>query len=354
MKKIFLSVIGMVIALAVTSCGGAANKDGARKAQELSGAGATFPLPFYNVVFEQFAEVNGDAVAYGGIGSGGGVRNLRDKIVDFAGSDAFLTEKEMADMPAVIHVPTCMGAVVLAYNLEGVDNLNLSGELIANIFAGNITMWNDARIAALNPDAKLPAEAIIPAFRSDGSGTTFVFTDYLSKVSPMWKEKFGAGKSVNFPSGQAAKGNPGVAGVVKQTKNAIGYVGSEYAFAQKIPYARIMNQRGEIVEPTAASISAAASGEIPADTRCSITNSDAAGAYPISTFTWMIIYKEQNYSDRPKEQAVATLDLLQYILSDEAQKITSEVHYAPLPAKAKELSIANLKTVTYDGTVILK
>ena len=353
MKKIFLSVIGMVIALAVTSCGGAANKDGARKAQELSGAGATFPLPFYNVVFEQFAEVNGDAVAYGGIGSGGGVRNLRDKIVDFAGSDAFLTEKEMADMPAVIHVPTCMGAVVLAYNLEGVDNLNLSGELIANIFAGNITMWNDARIAALNPDAKLPAEAIIPAFRSDGSGTTFVFTDYLSKVSPMWKEKFGAGKSVNFPSGQAAKGNPGVAGVVKQTKNAIGYVGSEYAFAQKIPYARIMNQRGEIVEPTAASISAAASGEIPADTRCSITNSDAAGAYPISTFTWMIIYKEQNYSDRPKEQAVATLDLLQYILSDEAQKITSEVHYAPLPAKAKELSFANLKTVTYDGEVIL-
>ena len=354
MKKIFLSVIGMVIALAVTSCGGAANKDGARKAQELSGAGATFPLPFYNVVFEQFAEVNGDAVAYGGIGSGGGVRNLRDKIVDFAGSDAFLTEKEMADMPAVIHVPTCMGAVVLAYNLEGVDNLNLSGELIANIFAGNITMWNDARIAALNPGVVLPAEAIIPVFRSDGSGTTFVFTDYLTKVSPMWKEKYGAGKSVNFPSGQAAKGNPGVAGVVKQTKNAIGYVGSEYAFAQKIPYARIMNQRGEIVEPTAASISAAASGEIPADTRCSITNSDAAGAYPISTFTWMIIYKEQNYSDRSKEQAVATLDLLQYILSDEAQKITSEVHYAPLPAKAKELSIANLKTVTYDGTVILK
>ena len=354
MKKIFLSVIGMVIALAVTSCGGAANKDGARKAQELSGAGATFPLPFYNVVFEQFAEVNGDAVAYGGIGSGGGVRNLRDKIVDFAGSDAFLTEKEMADMPAVIHVPTCMGAVVLAYNLEGVDNLNLSGELIANIFAGNITMWNDARIAALNPDAKLPAEAIIPAFRSDGSGTTFVFTDYLSKVSPMWKEKFGAGKSVNFPSGQAAKGNPGVAGVVKQTKNAIGYVGSEYAFAQKIPYARIMNQRGEIVEPTAASISAAASGEIPADTRCSITNSDAAGAYPISTFTWMIIYKEQNYSNRSLEQATATLDMLKYILSDDAQKMTSEVHYAPLPAKAKELGLANMKSVTYNGETILK
>ena len=343
----------LAIALAVVSCGGGA-ANGARKAQELSGAGATFPLPFYNVVFEQFAEVNGDAVAYGGIGSGGGVRNLRDKIVDFAGSDAFLSEKEMADMPSVIHVPTCMGAVVLAYNLEGVNELNLSGEVIANIFAGEIKMWNDARIAALNPGAALPAEAIIPVFRSDGSGTTFVFTDYLTKVSPMWKEKFGAGKSVNFPSGQAAKGNPGVAGVIKQTKNAIGYVGSEYAFAQKIPYATLQNQRGEFVAPTAASISAAASGTIPADTRCSITNADAAGAYPISTFTWMIIYKEQNYSDRSKEQAVATLDLLQYILSDDAQKITSEVHYAPLPAKAKELSLKNLKTVTFDGTAILQ
>ena len=352
MKKIFSSVMTLAIGLAMVSCGGGAN--GARKAQELSGAGATFPLPFYNVVFEQFAQVNGDAVAYGGIGSGGGVRNLRDKIVDFAGSDAFLSEKEMADMPSVIHVPTCMGAVVLAYNLEGVSELNLSGEVIANIFAGEIKMWNDARIAALNPGAALPAEAIIPVFRSDGSGTTFVFTDYLTKVSPMWKEKFGAGKSVNFPSGQAAKGNPGVAGVIKQTKNAIGYVGSEYAFAQKIPYATLQNQRGEFVAPTAASISAAASGTIPADTRCSITNADAAGAYPISTFTWMIIYKEQNYSNRSKDQAIATLDLLQYILSDEAQSITSEVHYAPLPAKAKELSIANLKTVTYDGETILK
>ena len=352
MKKIFSSVMTLVFALTMVSCGGNAN-NGARVAQELSGAGATFPLPFYNVVFEQFAQVNGDAVAYGGIGSGGGVRNLRDKIVDFAGSDAFLSEKEMAEMNPVIHVPTCMGAVVLAYNLEGVTNLNLSGEVIADIFAGEIKTWNDARIAALNPDVKLPTEAIIPVFRSDGSGTTFVFTDYLTKVSPMWASKYGAGKSVNFPSGQAAKGNPGVAGVIAQTKNSIGYVGSEYAFAQKIPYAKIQNQRGEMVEPTSASISAAASGTLPADTRTSITNADAAGAYPIATFTWMIIYKEQNYSDRSKEQAVATLDLLQYILSDEAQGITSEVHYAPLPAQAKELSMNNLKTVTFNGEILL-
>ena len=352
MKKIFKSAMTLAVALSVVACGGNTN-DGGRKAQELAGAGATFPLPFYNVIFEQFEQLNGDRVAYGGIGSGGGVRNLRDKIVDFAGSDAFLSDKEMAEMAPVVHVPTCMGAVVVAYNLDGVKELRLSGEVVAEIFAGDITMWNDERLAALNPDVELPAEAIIPVYRSDGSGTTFVFTDFLTKVSPMWSVKFGTGKSVNFPTGQAAKGNPGVAGVIKQTKNTIGYVGSEYAFAQKIPYARIQNPRGEFVLPTSATISAAASGEIPADTRCSITNANAVGAYPISTFTWMIIYKEQNYSDRSKEQAKATLDLLKYILSDEAQHITIDVHYAPLPPKAKELSITNLKTVTYNGVSIL-
>lgn len=353
MKKILLSIVTLTFAIVLASCGSNTN-DNSRKAQELSGAGATFPLPFYNAVFEQFAETKGDAVAYGGIGSGGGVRNLRDKIVDFAGSDAFLTDKEMADMNPVIHIPTCMGAVVLAYNLEGVEELRLTGEIIADIFAGNIKMWNDERIKSLNPQALLPNEAIIPVFRSDGSGTTFVFTDYLTKVSQMWASKFGAGKSVNFPVGQAAKGNPGVASVIKQTRNSIGYVGSEYAFAQKIAYAKIQNQDGEFVAPSSASISAAASGNIPSDTRTSITNSAAKGAYPISTFTWMIIYKEQNYSDRSKEQAMATLELIQYILSDEAQKITAFVHYAPLPTKAKEISLANLKTVTYNGEAILQ
>ena len=351
MKTSLKNLLTLAIVLAFTACG-SSTKSGAREAQELSGAGATFPLPFYNVVFENFAQVNGDQVAYGGIGSGGGVRNLRDKIVDFAGSDAFLSDNEMADMAPVIHIPTCMGAVVLAYNLEGVEDLKLSGEIIADIFAGDIKMWNDERIVALNPDVKLPNESIIPVFRSDGSGTTFVFTDYLSKVSPKWASNYGTGKSVNFPSGQAAKGNPGVAGVIKQTKNTIGYVGSEYAFAQKIPYAHIENARGEFVLPSPTTISAAASGEIPNDTRCSITNSDAVGAYPISTFTWIVIYKEQNYSDRTKEQAEATLDLLKYILSDEAQSITSEVHYAPLPVKAKELSMTNLKSITFNGEAI--
>ncbi len=352
MKKMIQSVLTLALAFAMVACGGTKNEG--RTPQELSGAGATFPLPFYNVVFEQFAQTHGDAVAYGGIGSGGGVRNLRDKIVDFAGSDAFLSDKEMAEMPPVVHIPTCMGAVVVAYNLDGVDELRLTGDLIARIFAGEVKMWNDERLQALNPDVKLPAEPIMPVYRSDGSGTTFVFTDYLAKVSPMWKEKIGTGKSVNFPAGQAAKGNPGVAGVIKQTKNSIGYVGSEYAFAQQIPYARIQNKRGDFVKPTAATISAAASGVIPADTRCSITDADAVGAYPISTFTWMIIYKEQHYSDRSKEQAQATLELAKFILSDKAQAITSEVNYAPLPLKAKELSLTNLKTVTYDGIAVLE
>lgn len=353
MKKNLLSFLILTMAFVMVSCGGN-RTNGSRNAQELSGAGATFPLPFYNAVFENFTQVNGDIVAYGGIGSGGGVRNLRDKIVDFAGSDAFLTDKEMADMAPVVHIPTCMGAVVVAYNLDGVKELMLTGDVIADIFAGEIKMWNDRRIAALNPDVILPNEAIIPVFRSDGSGTTFVFTDYLTKVSPMWKEKFGAGKSVNFPTGQAAKGNPGVAGVISNTKYSIGYVGSEYAFAQRIPYARIKNTKGEFVLPSSTTISAAASGVIPTDTRCSITNSDAAGAYPISTFTWLIIYKEQNYSDRSKEQAEATIDLLKYILSAQVQNMTSEVNYAPLPAKARELSLKNLKTVTYNGVAILQ
>ena len=352
MRVMVMGVISAVM-MAMASCG-SSEKNGGREAQELSGAGATFPLPFYNVVFEKFVEVNGDVVAYGGIGSGGGVRNLRDKIVDFAGSDAFLSDKEMSEMAEVVHVPTCMGAVVLAYNLDGVEDLKLSGEVIAQIFTGEITMWNDERLVALNPGVELPAEMIMPVFRSDGSGTTFVFTDYLTKASEMWAEKYGRGKSVDFAVGQAAKGNPGVAGVIKQTKNSIGYVGSEYAFAQKIAYASIENKLGEFVKPTAESISAAASGEIPADTRCSITNSDANGAYPIATFTWMIIYKEQNYSGRGKEQAEATLDLLKYVLSDEVQALATEVHYAPLPEKAKELSMMNLKSVTYDGEIILE
>lgn len=349
MKKIYLSLIAGVFAAIVSSCGGQKSNG-----TELTGAGATFPLPFYTMSFDSYGTTGNNKVSYGGIGSGGGVRNLKDGIVDFAGSDAFLSDKEMSEMKPVVHIPTCMGAVVLAYNLPEVTALNLSGDVIADIFAGKITKWNDERLQKLNPDAKLPEKDIIPAYRSDGSGTTFVFTDYLSKVSEDWKNNYGCGKTVDFKFGQAAKGNPGVAGIIRQTPYSIGYIGSEYAFAQKIPYASVMNVRGELVTPSTESISAAAAGDIPQDTRCSITNADATGAYPISCFTWLIIYKEQNYSDRSIEQAKATLDMLQYMLSADVQKTTETVHYAPLPQSAIEKSLQNLKEVTFDGQAILK
>ena len=256
-------------------------------------------------------------------------------------------------MEPVIHIPTCMGAVVVAYNLEGIKDLTLSGPVVADIFAGNIKKWNDSRIKELNPDAALPNEEIIPAYRSDGSGTTFVFTDYLSKVSQSWADKYGKGKSVNFPIGQAAKGNPGVASVIAETKNSIGYIGSEYAFAQDIPYASMVNANGEIVKPTSESISAAASSEIPSDTRTMITNSTAQGAYPISCFTWIVLYQEQNYADRSKKHAQELVKFLTYVLSEEAQKVAEQVHYAPLPKEVVELSMKNLKKVTFDGSTII-
>ena len=326
MKQNLFAMIVACLALFAISCGNKSNQN-SQLSDELSGAGATFPLPFYNVIFEEYATKNKTVTAYGAIGSGGGIRNLKDGVVDFAASDAFLTDEEIKTMPEVIHIPTCMGAVVLAYNLKGVENLNLSSEVIADIFAGNIRRWNDAKIKELNSQAPLPDVEIIPVYRSDGSGTTFVFTDYLTT---------------------------GVAGVISNTENTIGYIGSEYAFAQKIPYAGIKNLQGEIILPSTESISKAASGEIPQDTRCSITNSDAKGAYPISCFTWILVYKEQNYSKRDKLQAETTVNLLEYILSSEAQAIAKDVHYAPLPEKLIEQCQNNLKHITYDGVQIKK
>ena len=237
----------------MTACGGQKSSDGSNGV-ELTGAGATFPLPFYTMTFDNYGETSADKVSYGGIGSGGGVRNLKDGIVDFAGSDAFLSDEEMAELKPVVHIPTCMGAVVLAYNLPDVQQLNLSGDVIADIFAGKITRWDDERLKKLNEGVALPSQEIIPVFRSDGSGTTFIFSDYLSKVSTDWKATYGAGKTVDFPVGQAAKGNPGVAGIVRQTPGSIGYIGSEYAFAQKIPYASVMNKKGELITPSILSV----------------------------------------------------------------------------------------------------
>lgn len=345
-----------ILAVSLAACGNSKKKNqGTQSDITIAAAGATFPLPYYNLAFKTYQTANGVSVTYGGIGSGGGIRSLKDKIVDFGGSDAYLSDQEIAAMPAeVIHIPTCMGAVVMAYNLPEVNSLKLTGDIVADIFLGKITQWNDPRLKAVNPGITLPGKAINPVYRSDGSGTTFVFSDYLSKVSPDWQNTVGTGKSLKWPAGIAAKGNPGVAGTISQTPGAIGYIGSEYAFALKIPVAALQNQAGNFIEPSTESISAAAATEIPADTRTMITNSPAAEAYPISCFTWIILYKEQAYNKRTADQASATVRLLDWLTDPQAQEMTTKVHYSPLPGTAVQNAKKLLKSVTYNGQSILK
>ncbi|MCL2651919.1 MAG: phosphate ABC transporter substrate-binding protein PstS, partial [Candidatus Azobacteroides sp.] len=239
--------------------------------------------------------------------------------------------------------------VVLAYNLPELPKLNLNGAVVSDIYLGKIKKWNDAKIQALNPDAKLPNQTITPVYRSDGSGTTFVFSDYMTKISPEWAEKIGKGKSLAWPVGIASKGNPGVAGTVQQTKGAIGYMGSEYSLALNIPAASMQNSAGNFIEAGTASISAAAQGELPADMRTMITNSPDPDAYPISCFTWILIYKEQAYAKRDLNQAKGLVDLLDYVLSDDAQSVAANIHYSPLPEKAVQNAKAILSTVTFEG-----
>lgn len=346
----------IILAFAVASCGNSKKKsDSAKSDIKIAGAGATFPLPYYNLAFKTYQDSTGAAITYGGIGSGGGIRSLKDKIVDFGGSDAYLSDKEISEMPApVIHIPTCMGAVVMAYNLPEAKDLKLTGEIVADIFLGKITKWNDTRIQAVNEGMNLPNKDIHPVYRSDGSGTTFVFSDYLSKVSPAWNTGVGTGKSLKWPAGIAAKGNPGVAGTISQTAGSIGYIGSEYAFSLNIPVAQLQNQSGNFISPNTESISAAASAEIPADTRTMITNSPAPDAYPISCFTWVILYQEQAYNKRDKAVAEGTVELINWMLEPEAQSLTTKVHYSPLPESAIANAKALLKSVTYNGTPVLK
>jgi len=355
MKKFQLLFTAVIAVALMASCGNAGKDKTAsnKKAKTITGAGATFPQPFYNKIFKSYTKEKGLLVTYGGIGSGGGIRSLKDKIVDFGASDAFLNDKKLADMPAeVLHVPTCLGAVVAAYNLPGKPELKFTPELMEGVFMGKIKKWNDAKIAAVNPGVKLPDMEITVVYRSDGSGTTFIFSDYMSKVSADWKEKIGAGKALKWPVGIGAKGNPGVAGTISQTEGAIGYIGSEYAFAMGIPVASIQNKAGNFILPSVESVSASAKGEMPADTRVSLTNTDAADGYPISSFTWLILYKEQNYNDRSADQAAQTIKLIEWVVSPEAQKETTKVHYAPLPDAAVAKAKAVLGKVTYNGKAL--
>ncbi|HRX11499.1 MAG TPA: phosphate ABC transporter substrate-binding protein PstS [Draconibacterium sp.] len=356
MKQLAIVILAVVL---LQACSGTSNKKADEKSANISNvsltaAGATFPMPYYNMVFKTYGDKTGTQITYGGIGSGGGIRSLTDKVVDFGATDAYLDDAQMAEMPAeIVHIPTVLGAVVIAYNLEGVDGLKLSSELLEKIFMGEITKWNDSKIKSINPDLNLPDLAITVIVRSDGSGTTHIFSDYMSKISSKWADKVGTGKSLQWPVGMGAKGNPGVAGTISQTRGAVGYIGSEYAFAMKIQTAQLQNSSGNFVLPTIETVSAAAQGEIPADTRIMLTNSADPNSYPISGFTWIILYKEQNYNNRTKEQALATVKLLDWLVSEEAQGEAEKVHYAPLPASAVEKAKSILRGVTFDGTPLI-
>lgn len=330
------------------------NSENNRSASVLSGAGATFPYPYYNIVFRDYMRAHGNiTVNYGAIGSGGGIRSLRDRSVDFGASDAFLTEKELQSMNAeVIHIPTCMGGVVMAYTLKGIDSLRLTGPLIADMFMGKITKWNDPRIQAENPGIVFPDLDITPVYRSDGSGTTFNFSEYLSMVSPEWDKIMSKGKALKWEAGIAAKGNPGVAGIVQQTEGAIGYIGSEYALTLQLPTAKIKNKAGNYVNANLQTISAAANVELPDDMRATITNSNAPEAYPISLFTWLLVYKEQNYGNRTLADAKELTDLLNYVISPDGQKVAAQINYAPLPEQAIEKTRRLIGEIRYNDEVV--
>ena len=319
---------------------------------QLSGAGATFPLPLYTKMFDVYASSTGTKVNYQGIGSGGGIKALTDKTVDFGASDAFLTVAETAAMGApVLHIPTCVGAVVLTYNLEGNPTLRFDAKTISDIFLGKITTWNDSRIAALNPGVSLPASAITTVHRSDGSGTTSIFTNYLAAAVPEWKTTIGAGKSVAWPTGLGGKGNDGVAGLVSQNKGSIGYVELVYAIGSKLPYATIRNSSGNFIVPSLASSGRAAQIALPDDLKVNLMNSSDPQAYPISAFTWLLVYREQKYAGRTLGQAIALKRVLNWMLTT-GQSVNEGLGYGKLPTAAVTKAQTLVNSMTYGGAPI--
>lgn len=320
---------------------------------ELLGAGASFPYPLYSKMFSEYNIKTGVKINYQSIGSGGGIKQLMSKTVDFGASDAFLNDEDMAKMPAaVVHVPICLGAAVVTYNLPGDPDLKFTPDVVVDIFLGKITNWNDARIKKLNPTVKLPDLAISVVHRSDGSGTTFMFTDYLSKVSEDWKNKVGHKTSVDWPIGLGAKGNEGVSGMVKQTPGAIGYVELIYALQNKMAVGLLRNKSGNYVEASVKSVTAAANLTIPADARVSITNTDAPDGYPISSFPWILLYKEQNYDGRAEVKAKEVVKLVWW-MAHEGQQFAAPLIYAPLPKGALTVVENNLKSVVFNGKSML-
>ena len=317
---------------------------------QITGAGATFPYPMYSKWFDEYRKLHADVqINYQSIGSGGGIRQVTEGTVDFGASDGPMTDEQINAFrdkrgAAILHFPTVLGAVVPVYNLAGVGTaLKFTPDALAGIFLGTITKWNDQAISGSNPGVALPAKDIVVVHRSDGSGTSFVWTDYLSKVSADWKSKVGANTSVNWPVGLGGKGNEGVSGLVKQTEGSIGYVELIYAEQNKIAYGSVKNAAGEFVTASTAGVSAAAAAaaaKMPDDFRVSITNAAGKGAYPISSFTWLLV--PAKIEDPAKKRAIT--EFLRWMLND-GQKMTAALGYAPLPKAVIEKELKTIGAV---------
>jgi len=323
---------------------------GFAKDVELIGAGATFPYPLYSKMFNAYYREFGVKVNYQSIGSGGGIRQLLNKTVDFGATDAFMSDEEIKTKDNyILHIPTCLGAVAVAYNLPGNPQIKFTPEIIADIFLGKIKKWNDPRILAVNPGVNLPGMNIMVVHRSDGSGTTFVFSDYLSKISKEWEKRVGKGKALNWPTGLGAKGNEGVSGLIKQIPGTCGYVELTYALQNNMIFGIIKNKSGNFIKPSIESVNLAAAGiKIPSHTRISITDTEAEYGYPISSFTWLIFYKEQGYAGREKRKATELVKLLWWVVH-EGQRFCEPLHYAPLPKNVVEKAESIIKSVVYKG-----
>ncbi len=321
----------------------------------LLGAGATFPYPLYSKWFHVYYQKTGVKVNYQSIGSGGGIRQILARTVDFGATDAPMSEDEMAKARGkILHLPMAIGAVVISYNVPGVPSgLKLTPQVLADIFLGKIRKWNDPRIVELNPGIKFPKLPIVVVHRSDGSGTTFNFTYYLAQVSPEWRKRVGYGKAVRWPTGIGGKGNEGVTGYLKQFPGAIGYIELAYAHQNKLPVAALQNKAGKFIRPTLESISAAARTNIPPDTRTLIVNTDAPDGYPLSAMTWILVYQEQAYGGRSFERARALVDLLWWCVH-EAQNYNEALFYARIPENVVRINEKLIRSITYQGKPILR
>ncbi len=342
----------VLVAALATACGGGQpageGKDAAAATGTLSinGAGATFPYPIYSKWFDEYRKANPRVeINYQSIGSGGGIRQVSNETVFFGATDGPMTDEQLKAAPGpILHFPTVLGADVPVYNLPGLNaDLKFTGPLLADIFLGKVTKWSDPAIAMVNPGVSLPATDITVVHRSDGSGTTYIWVDFLSKVSTEWKEKVGVSTSVNWPVGVGGKGNEGVAGLVSQTPGSIGYVELIYALQNKIAFGAVQNASGEFVKAstdavTAAAASAAAS--MPADFRVSITNAAGSGAYPVASFTWLLLYEDP----KDKARGKAMVDFMKWALTD-GQAFAAQLGYAPLPGDVVKQELAQLERV---------